>query len=135
MNEHSELTDAMISKMEQEALRGVRAYAGGSGSLDNALNALLEYDQYVTADRIDMRPLYRRTLENKPWERCPCEICKSAGVEVVIFRGNNRNRRRGFHNTYVFHRLFVESVLQADSAPVTPLQASLSLPMMDGNAT
>ena len=27
------------------------------------------------------------------------------GVEVAIFRGNNRNRRRGFHNTHVFYQL------------------------------
>jgi hypothetical protein len=26
-------------------------------------------------------------------------------VEVAIFRGNNRNRRRGFHNTHEFYRL------------------------------
>jgi len=26
-------------------------------------------------------------------------------VEVAIFRGNNRNRRRGFHNTRVFYDL------------------------------
>jgi hypothetical protein len=31
-----------------------------------------------------------------------------AGVEIIIFRGNNRNRRRGFHNTYVFYRLVQE---------------------------
>ena len=30
--------------------------------------------------------------------------CKD-GIDVVIFRGNNRNRRRGFHNTYVFYQL------------------------------
>jgi len=46
-----------------------------------------------------------RTLEDRPWEKCPCDICKRWGIEIVIFRGNNRNRRRGFHNTYVFYQI------------------------------
>ena len=29
---------------------------------------------------------------------------KTIGVEVVIFRGNNRNRRRGFHNLWILRR-------------------------------
>ena len=134
MSEYPELTDEKIATMEQNALQGVRAYAGGNGTLDNALNALLEYDQYVTADRVEMGPLYRRTLENRPWERCPCEVCKAASVEVVIFRGNNRNRRRGFHNTYVFYRLFAESVMQAESVATTPLQTLLPLQALGGHA-
>ena len=48
---------------------------------------------------------YLRTLKNRPWENCKCEICTEVGMEVIIFRGNNRNRRRGFHNTYVFYSL------------------------------
>ena len=26
------------------------------------------------------------------------------GVDVILFRGNNRNRRRGFHNLWVVAR-------------------------------
>ena len=44
------------------------------------------------------------TLEARPWEKCDCKICKDIGVEVIIFRGNNRNRRRGFHNLYVYNK-------------------------------
>jgi hypothetical protein len=125
MADHAELTDERIVRMEQDALRGVRSYAAGKGSLENALSALLEYDQYVTAERVDMEPHYRRTLEGRPWDVCPCDICRAAGVEVAIFRGNNRNRRRGFHNTYVFYRMFAKAVSEADAAALAPLQASL----------
>lgn len=31
---------------------------------------------------------------------------RGLGVEVILFRGNDRNRRRGFHNTYVFYQRF-----------------------------
>ncbi|MCE7737203.1 MAG: hypothetical protein GPJ54_20110 [Candidatus Heimdallarchaeota archaeon] len=48
---------------------------------------------------------YRRTLRDKPWLKCECVVCQEIGMDVIIFRGNNRNRRRGFHNTYVFFKL------------------------------
>ena len=31
-----------------------------------------------------------------------CTVCTEIGVEVIIFRGADRNRRRGFHNLAVF---------------------------------
>ena len=45
-----------------------------------------------------------RTLQDRPWKRCDCAICRDVGVEVIIFRGSNRNKRRGFHNLGVYHR-------------------------------
>ena len=126
MNEQAGLSDAAISRMEQNALRSVREYAAGQGSLDAALNALLEYDRFVTADRVDLSGPYRNTLEKRPWELCGCEVCRQAGIEVVIFRGNNRNRRRGFHNTYVFYRL-LDQALRGDTAGLPGRQLQLSL--------
>ena len=54
--------------------------------------------------REEIRVATRRTLEDRPWDNCPCEICRAASVEVMIFRGSNRNKRRGFHNLGVFFR-------------------------------
>ena len=48
--------------------------------------------------------LVKRTLEDKPWKHCDCEVCRSIGVDVIIFRSSNRNKRRGFHNLGVYHR-------------------------------
>ncbi|MGZ4107677.1 MAG: hypothetical protein ACXVDE_07380, partial [Tumebacillaceae bacterium] len=48
--------------------------------------------------------MYREVLEEKPWKQCGCEICEAVGIDVIIFRGNNRNRRRGFHNTHVYYK-------------------------------
>jgi queuine/archaeosine tRNA-ribosyltransferase len=47
---------------------------------------------------------YRGTLQAAPWRECDCPICQRLGIEVMIFRGRNRNWRRGFHNTYVFYQ-------------------------------
>src|SRR5262249_13348030 len=106
MAEHASVDEQTLLAKEQEALRAVRSLARGRCSVDGCLNALLEYDRFVTSDRIDMTRLYRKTLTERPWERCDCRVCRTWGVEVIIFRGNNRNRRRGFHNTFVFYDLF-----------------------------
>lgn len=105
MQDHAALDERQVQRLERNALKAVRALADHRCSVDNCLNALLEYDQYVTSDRVDMTELYRKTLTERPWERCECALCRMIGVEIIIFRGNNRNRRRGFHNTYIFYRL------------------------------
>lgn len=46
-----------------------------------------------------------RTLKDKPWEKCDCPICTEIGLHVCIFRGCERNMRRGFHNVYHFHKI------------------------------
>jgi hypothetical protein len=49
-------------------------------------------------------------LETQPWKACQCEICKEIGIHVVLFRGAERNRRRGFHNLYVFFQRLQQRV-------------------------
>jgi hypothetical protein len=91
-----------LAELEQKALASLRAYDKGEVSLDDALEAVLEYDR-LYGDKRDHRTAYQRTLTAKPWQKCGCSICKTIGIEVVIFRGNNRNRRRGFHNVKTFY--------------------------------
>ena len=47
---------------------------------------------------------YRRTLIERPWRKCKCRVCREAGPDVIMFRGSNRNKRRGFHNLYWFYQ-------------------------------
>lgn len=42
---------------------------------------------------------YRELLTDRPWRNCDCAVCTDLGIEVGIFRGANRNKRRGYHNT------------------------------------
>jgi hypothetical protein len=96
-----------LHRMEAAALKAVRDYANKQISLKRAMEELVKYeDQFV--DEKKYYHLFEETLRDRPWEICPCPICKSIGVEVVILRGNDRNRRRGFHNTYVFYNKFKE---------------------------
>jgi tRNA-guanine family transglycosylase len=39
------------------------------------------------------------------WEtavNCPCPVCKDIGQQILLFRGHERNTRRGFHNIYQY---------------------------------
>lgn len=94
-----------LVELEQQALRSLRAYHRGEISLEETLTAVLAYDRLFGENR-DHERWYRRVLEDRPWQKCDCDICKEVGVEVIIFRSNNRNRRRGFHNARVFYREF-----------------------------
>jgi hypothetical protein len=94
-----------LVELEQAALWNLRAFDRCESSLEKTLDAVLGYDRLFGEDRNHER-LYRRVLEDRPWQKCDCPICKEVGVEVIIFRSNNRNRRRGFHNARVFYQQF-----------------------------
>lgn len=101
-------------RLEDIALRTVRAYAAGKAPLDDALDAVINYwvalnwDEETspsrrTAAAARQRKLYSQTLVDRPWEQCDCRVCRESGIEAVIFRSSNRNKRRGIHNLHVFH--------------------------------
>ena len=111
---------AQLSEAEREALSAVRAFDRQEQTLRAALNAVMTYDRLL-ANRLDRqtsqrrRELYHETLRDRPWRKCPCKMCRDLGVEIVIFRGNNRNRRRGFHNLWVLQRRIHSSGNGAES--------------------
>jgi hypothetical protein len=111
--EKSGLDEAALSKLEVQALRRLRAYDKGQTTLASALEAVLEYDHLLQrAELTDARLVaaYRETLEKRPWRSCTCPMCRDLGIEVVIFRGINRNKRRGAHNTLqLFERVGKQS--------------------------
>ncbi|UEM07113.1 hypothetical protein JL101_029375 (plasmid) [Skermanella rosea] len=105
-----------LSRLEAAALDSVRAYDKGQVTLDETLEAVLAYNAPFAVgqhfeevrDSTTMRTLakqYRVTLEEQPWRRCDCSICRSLSIEVMIFRAANRNRRRGIHNLGVYKSL------------------------------
>jgi hypothetical protein len=106
-SEKPEELEQKLYTLEQAALDAIRKYADRKLGLKDAMIALVAYEDQF-GDSKKYYPLFEETLRDRPWENCPCAICKALGIEVVILRGNNRNRRRGFHNTYVFYRRFKE---------------------------
>lgn len=99
-------TFEQLQKLEREALLAVRDYDRGNLDLETTLDTLLEIDRLEEYNYDQHKELYRKVLTDMPWKKCSCEVCRQIGVEVIIFRGNDRNRRRGFHNTYVFYKRF-----------------------------
>lgn len=103
-----------IRALERAALGGVRGFSRRAAALDDALDAVMAYwaelnwtgEESPTkrSQAIErQRRVYERTLEDRPWESCACRACREGGVEALIFRSSNRNKRRGFHNLKVFH--------------------------------
>lgn len=88
-------------KRERRALSAVRNYAERKCTVEDAVSAVMDYESLVMV-RTDRSEQYRRTLTARPWENCKCGICDQVGIEVMIFRGSERNKRRGFHNLAVF---------------------------------
>jgi hypothetical protein len=88
--------------LEAKCLQTLGAYDRHEVELETPLRALRRYATFLgEEDRTDE---YRRTLEDRPWRACGCAICRDAGIQVAIFRGTERNKRRGFHNLHVFNQ-------------------------------
>jgi len=96
-----------LARLEEEALKALNDYDAEKTSLGKTLNVVMKYDDLLirSTDENGMRKKYKRTLREKPWKSCSCEMCKELGIHVLIFRGCNRNKRRGFHNTWLFHQM------------------------------
>lgn len=77
---------------------------GSVGTFDQMWPLVESYARFVGDTQL--LGAYESLLRETPWRRCSCAICANLGIEVAIFRGNNRNRRRGFHNTRRFYDEF-----------------------------
>jgi hypothetical protein len=110
-----------LQSRERRALDSLRAFDRGEARLWPTLDAIMDYHQFLVRGEGDdeqtqertlakMRSRVQRTLEEAPWKRCGCDICSKVGVEVIIFRASNRNKRRGFHNLGVYHKYLQKTV-------------------------
>lgn len=101
--ESGKLDQDLAQKYDALTLEMVRKYARRECDIDEALEALDKHDLLFFGESKNLKA-YRRLLSDRPWEKCDCDICRQIGIEVVMFRGFNRNKRRGFHNLYVFKK-------------------------------
>lgn len=99
--------------MESAALSSLRAFDRGEAGIEETLQNVLAYSAPLVEEKpfedckdatnmVRLATRYRDTLESKPWKQCSCSICEHAAVDVIIFRGSNRNKRRGIHNLAVY---------------------------------
>jgi hypothetical protein len=85
---------------ERDSLLALREFDRGEISIDEALDAVIAYEDVVGTKKT-YRSEYAETLRAAPWRTCACGLCEKYGVEMVIFRASERNKRRGFHNLSV----------------------------------
>jgi len=88
--------------LEKKCLDALRKFDTGKRSVKYVINVLRQYELVYAREGINRSDKYERTLEEAPWKKCKCGICQQVGIEVIIFRGSERNKRRGFHNLSVF---------------------------------
>ena len=102
-----------LVRMESLALGSLRAFDRGEADLDEVLHNVIVYSAALVEEKPyedcagsvalgKLADRYRTTLSDKPWKECDCSICREASVDVIIFRGSNRNKRRGIHNLAVY---------------------------------
>lgn len=109
-----EIDGQKARKLEQHTLRTLAAFDDGRATIDDAVKALREYETLHDETR-DRSRQYREVLTGAPWKRCDCGVCRDAGIQVIIFRGTERNKRRGFHNLHVFARRFAGDLQPEDT--------------------
>ncbi len=100
-------------ELEKACLRTMQRLDDGQATVKEALDVLARYEEFcgVTDNHAEV---YREVLTECPWKACLCEVCKSLGHHVILFRGAERNRRRGLHNVWVFYRRLQQQILSAE---------------------
>lgn len=116
-------------RLESAALLAMKRFDAGEMKAAKVLDALEQYEECYDPKGGSHREQYATTLDARPWKACACDVCKTLGHHVILFRGAERNRRRGLHNTWTFYRR-----VQRQTAPVpsTPTKARTTLKAASG---
>jgi queuine/archaeosine tRNA-ribosyltransferase len=103
--EESGLDITQLIAHESKVMKLLCQYDRDHISIAEVLDAVISYDELLTrsSDTGSLRSKYQKTLEDRPWKNCDCPFCRGAGVHMLIFRGSNRNKRRGAHNTLMLY--------------------------------
>jgi hypothetical protein len=121
-----QVDQAAARTLERRCLDALSRYDREQAELDEVLEVLRAYD-LVHDGRADRTEAYREALTDRPWRACTCEVCRALGIHVIVFRGAERNRRRGLHNVYtVYQRLHRE--LGRTTAPVPAVAKASASP-------
>ncbi|MGE0322126.1 MAG: tRNA-guanine transglycosylase DpdA [Polyangiaceae bacterium] len=108
-----EVDQSLARTLEGSALELLRKYAARRVKLDELVPVLCDYERLLDPTRQN-EDVYREVLGARPWEKCPCDVCRTIGYQVILFRGAERNKRRGFHNTWVFRQRLNEALDQLE---------------------
>ena len=94
-----------LEELENKCLSNLDDFDGTPESKKKVLDSVEQYGPFLDRKGEDNHFIdeHKRLMRDQPWKKCRCHICRKLGIQIVVFRGSNRNRRRGFHNTWVFY--------------------------------
>lgn len=97
-----------VRRLEYNVLNNLRYYDKNKISLEKTLNSIIAYEELYSGKIPNKKIInkYIEVLSDKPWKDCNCDICKSLSIDVIIIRGSEWNKRRGFHNLHVIYKMF-----------------------------
>lgn len=104
--ESSKVDIQNLEIQEAAVMKLLMRYDREEVSTREVLDAVIGYDAQLTrsSEIQSLRVKYERTLIDRPWKLCTCPFCKDIGIHMLIFRGANRNKRRGTHNTLMLYQ-------------------------------
>lgn len=98
-----------LVELENACLTAIRYFNRKGKGATRVLKAVAEYGPLLERkhETNHFEDKHKVLLRDRPWEECECPICSQLGVDVAVFRGAARNKRRGLHNTWVFYQTMV----------------------------
>lgn len=97
-----------LREMETRCLEALSNFDGKKKTHREVVEAVNEYGPLLERRGEDNHFIekHEALLNDRPWEQCRCVVCRDMGIDVAVFRGAGRNKRRGFHNTWVlYHKI------------------------------
>lgn len=98
-----EVQQAEAFRLERDCLAALHKFDRLRFPRGELVQLLHEYQQLFGGIR-NYSSEYEELLRDRPWANCQCTVCQTLGINVVIFRGAERNRRRGFHNLHLTYQ-------------------------------
>jgi hypothetical protein len=103
--EEENISQEELRNMENRCLVALSNFDGSETTHQEVVDSVNLYGPLLERRGEDNHFLdkHNAVLSDRPWEKCRCPICRDIGIDVVVFRGTGRNKRRGFHNTWVLY--------------------------------
>lgn len=105
------ISDEELREMETRCLIALKNFDGTHKAKQEVVKSVNNYGPLLERRGEDNHffEKHNQILKDRPWEKCRCAVCRDLGIDIAVFRGTGRNKRRGFHNTWVlYHKLLRE---------------------------
>jgi hypothetical protein len=107
-SEEKNIPHDRLREMETRCLEALSNFDGSTQSHREVVESVNDYGPLLERRGEDNHFIekHEALLTDRPWEKCRCPVCHEMGIDVAVFRGAGRNKRRGFHNTWVlYHKI------------------------------